>query len=151
DIDTFDMKQVEVMRGPQGALFGAGALGGAINYIPRAPDASGFDIAADLSGAIGHDRQFTMVAKGMVNVPLLRDVLAVRAVGYSTQIPGYLDNIGTGVADSNTHQFTGARGAIGLHLGESTTITAEGLYQRTFIGDIDYQTTTYGELQKASN
>jgi outer membrane receptor protein involved in Fe transport len=151
DIDAFDMTQVEVMRGPQGALFGAGALGGAINYIPHAPDSRAFAFSLDGSADIGKDRRIGRALKGMVNVPLIEDQAALRASGYTNAIPGYIDNIGTGRNDSNSHQLTGARVAASYAPLFGTTITAEGLYQRTFIGDLDYATTTYGEMKKASN
>jgi TonB-dependent Receptor Plug Domain len=79
DIDTFDLDRVEVLRGPQGTLFGSSTLGGLINYVAKTADPSKFDSSAEalLGGGRNQDGQVNYAVKDMVNVPI-SDVLAVR-------------------------------------------------------------------------
>ena len=92
DLKMLDMERVEALLGPQGTLYGAGTLGGAIRYLPNRPDPSrteleigGRTYALGQSDGIGYDLH------GVVNVPLVEDRLALRAaVGY-TDDPGFID------------------------------------------------------------
>jgi outer membrane receptor protein involved in Fe transport len=94
DIDTFDMARVEVLRGPQGTLYGASALGGVIKYVSNAPSADGFEgrlqgSVEDVAGAgLGYG------VTGMLNIPM-GDSFAVRASGFYRSTGGYIDTIGT--------------------------------------------------------
>jgi len=102
DPNLFDVERVEFLRGPQGTLFGSGSLSGALRILTRSPDLDEFDMSAlvDL-GLTGSDsiRQRYNV---MVNVPVVDDRLGLRAVGFYRNEEGYLDNVGTGVHNSNT-------------------------------------------------
>jgi iron complex outermembrane receptor protein len=95
DIDTFDMARVEVLRGPQGTLYGASALGGVIRYVANAPSTDGFEgrlrgAVEDVAGAgLGYG------VTGVVNIPM-GDSFAVRASGFYRSTGGYIDSIGTG-------------------------------------------------------
>lgn len=70
DIDTFDLDRVEVLRGPQGTLFGSSTLGGLINYVAKTADPGKFDSAAEalLGGGRNQDGQLNYAVKGMVNL-----------------------------------------------------------------------------------
>lgn len=102
DPNLFDVERVEFLRGPQGTLFGSGSLSGAMRILTKAPDLGDFDVSAlaDL-GLTGSD-SFRQRYNLMVNLPVVTDRLAVRAVGFYRNEEGYLDNIGTGVHNSNT-------------------------------------------------
>ncbi len=92
DLKLLDMQRVEVLRGPQGTLYGAGTLAGAIRYIPNRPDANKWE-------GLFHGRMFGMShsddpgfqTDGMINVPVIRDVLALRAVVGYYDTPGFID------------------------------------------------------------
>ena len=92
DLKMLDLERVEALLGPQGTLYGAGTLGGAIRYLPNRPDPSqtelevgGRTYALGQSDGIGYDLH------GVVNVPLVEDKLALRvALGY-TDDPGFID------------------------------------------------------------
>ena len=94
DIKLVDIERVEVLKGPQGTLYGAGSMGGTVRIIPNRPDLSelGGKVAASFSqtGEEGGDN--TMV-QGVINLPLIEDQLAVRAVVYQFDNDGYIDNI----------------------------------------------------------
>jgi outer membrane receptor protein involved in Fe transport len=111
DLLLLDVTQVEILKGPQGPLYGTGALGGVFHIVPRRPDLQQFDwqstlqwqqVRADDAGAGG---------SLMINAPLLRDRLAVRAVAYARTEPGWIDNAGAR-ADANDTRIQGARLAV---------------------------------------
>ncbi|MBN2971798.1 TonB-dependent receptor [Roseomonas aeriglobus] len=102
DPNLFDVERVEFLRGPQGTLFGSGSLSGAMRILTKSPDLNDFDRSAlvDL-GLTGKD-SFRQRYNSMINVPIVSDKLAIRAVGFYRNEEGYLDNVGTGVKNSNT-------------------------------------------------
>ncbi len=90
DLDPGDLQQIEVLRGPQGALFGANAVGGVLRYVTRAPDPSGFSGRIEVGGE-QTDGNFGAAVRGSVNIPL-GDELALRVSGFSRNDPGYIDD-----------------------------------------------------------
>ena len=89
-----DLKQIEVLRGPQGTLYGAGALGGALRIIPNSPELNNFSGAIEASGGrVDHSDGTPYSLKGMVNLPL-GDALAFRASGKYTYEPGFINVYG---------------------------------------------------------
>jgi outer membrane receptor protein involved in Fe transport len=89
NLDTFDMKRVEVLRGPQGTLYGAGTEGGLLKFVSNAPDFSGFDDAIE-AGVVSMDHGGVGTSiRAMANVALT-DNLAVRIVGFDVRTPGYI-------------------------------------------------------------
>lgn len=109
DIDTFDVDNVVVLRGPQGTLLGSGSLGGAINYQAARPDPAQF--AMHLQGTLDTVENGANgdAERVMLNVPIVSDKFGVRAVYANRNIAGYLDNIGTGQEDSNSTHIEGGR------------------------------------------
>ncbi|HTW34354.1 MAG TPA: TonB-dependent receptor [Rhizomicrobium sp.] len=91
NLDTFDMKQVEVLRGPQGTFYGAGAEGGLLRFVTNAPSTSGFDDAFQIDGMQVSNGGTGAAVRGMVNVAL-SDNLAVRVVGFEVRTPGYIND-----------------------------------------------------------
>jgi len=92
DLKMIDLERVEALLGPQGTLYGAGTLGGAIRYIPNRPDPSitevevgGRTYTLGQSDGIGYD------LFGVVNVPLIDDRMALRVAAGYTDDPGFID------------------------------------------------------------
>ena len=81
DPELYDLARVEVLRGPQGTLYGAGSMGGTVKLIPNAPDPSDFYGSAQttVSGTQGGGLNYG--EKAMVNLPLAADTMALRIVG----------------------------------------------------------------------
>ena len=104
DIDTFDLQRVEVLRGPQGTLFGTATLGGAVNYIinPVYLDTLDARLESSVSGT-QHSANVGYTVKEALNLPIVTNVLGVRITSIKRFDPGYLDNIGTGQKDSNSN------------------------------------------------
>jgi outer membrane receptor protein involved in Fe transport len=111
NLDTFDMQRIEVLRGPQGTLYGAGAEGGLLKFVTNAPDTRGFDDAFELGGITMNHGGVGSSVRGMVNVALTDD-LAVRAVGFDVRTPGYIDNATSGQKGVNNTTSFGGRVSI---------------------------------------
>jgi outer membrane receptor protein involved in Fe transport len=152
DIDTFDVSRVEVLRGPQGSLYGASSLGGAINYVAKEADASGMEAALETTlskTANAHSLGYT--GKAMVNVPLIKNELAARFVVSRREQPGYLDNIGIGKNGSNDNRITDGRVSLVWTPDAKTKFSWLSLWQSSFADDESYRMTRYGELARSTS
>lgn len=132
DLDLFDLNRVEVLRGPQGTLFGSGSLSGTVRYITNAPTTDGFEgvVEATASKVQGGDVGWDL--KGTVNAPI-NDQMALRVTAYNSQFPGFIDSIqpgGSTKKDVNDGYRRGVRAALSIQPTESLTITPRILYQK---------------------
>jgi iron complex outermembrane receptor protein len=93
DPNLYDLNRIEVLRGPQGTLYGSGSMGGTIKLVPNAPDPNAFDASAQLilGGTDGGDT-LNHTENAMVNLPLA-DTVALRLVGSSQVLSGWIDRI----------------------------------------------------------
>lgn len=92
DFNPVDIERVEVLKGPQGTLYGQGTMAGAIRYIPKRADATEF--TADVRGELSSQDESDGIATDVgitVNVPLIQDVLAIRANLDMLKEPGFID------------------------------------------------------------
>lgn len=104
DIDTVDMQAVEVLKGPQGTLFGGSALAGAVRYVPNAPDFTGFYGNAMLGyGSMTHSDDNSGEYSLSLNAPL-GESFAIRFAGAVRHYPGYIENAQTGQQDINGYR-----------------------------------------------
>ncbi len=88
ETEYFDLERIEVLRGPQGTLFGRNATSGVVNVITAKPDLSGFHAA----GEAEYGNYESIKVKGMVNVPI-GDTIGVRVAGYYLNRDGYTENV----------------------------------------------------------
>ncbi len=93
DLYTVDLQRVEVLAGPQGTLFGSSAMGGAVRYITNKPDASAFHSGFNASYAFTKSGKESVAGDAFINVPIIQDKLALRAVIYTDRQGGYIDNV----------------------------------------------------------
>ncbi|MFL6591695.1 MAG: TonB-dependent receptor [Luteimonas sp.] len=116
DLLPYDVDRVEVLRGPQGTLYGAGAMGGLIKYSMKKPDpgATEFRVGAGLSDGEGAGSLGWNYRLGM-NVPLVDDSVALRASYASNDIAGYVDNLVDGRKDINDGKQTSGRVSLLWH------------------------------------
>ncbi|MEJ2443621.1 MAG: TonB-dependent receptor [Exilibacterium sp.] len=92
ELDFYDMERVEVLRGPQGTLFGSGSLSGTVRYISREPRLDEFRATLEAGANAVTDGGLGGDLKGMANI-VLTDKAALRLVGYSTNYPGFIDAV----------------------------------------------------------
>jgi len=126
EIGLFDLERVEVLRGPQGTLYGAGSMAGTIRQVSRKPNLSEVEgvFEAGISNIAHGSSGYTI--KGLINAPVVEDKFGVRASAYYNDFGGYLDNILTGEKDINDGTSKGAK------------VSARGLIGENFIVDFSY-------------
>lgn len=98
DFDTFDVERVEVLRGPQGTLYGANSLGGTLKFVTAKPDTDGFEgrVRAGVDTVKGGDVGYS--GAGMLNIPL-SDRVAIRGSGFYRKSGGFIDSTGANGSD----------------------------------------------------
>jgi outer membrane receptor protein involved in Fe transport len=135
NIDTFDVSRIEVLKGPQGTLYGADALGGILKYVTNAPDLSKFSARAAAgtsfvdNGGEGYDLH------GMVNAPLGNN-LAFRVSAYDNNYPGFIDDPSRGLKDINGGQFYGGHAALLWQPTANFSVKLNALYQANTWNDL---------------
>jgi len=132
DLDFFDLSRVETLRGPQGTLFGSGSIGGTLRYITNQPEINSFDAKVEVNVNTKTDGGNGNHVKAMVNVPLVDDTLAMRAVVYRTGYAGFIDALGENGAleeDVNDGFRLGGRVALKYTPTENITITPRIILQ----------------------
>lgn len=133
-----EVERIEVLKGPQGTLYGASNLGGLVRIITKRPDTSTFSGSAggEIS-TVAHGEMGFMV-RGSVNVPVVKDQLAVTATGYYRRAGGFTDNVVTGSEDVNRSNLYGGRLALRYAPTSDFTIDLSGIYQN--IENLGYAT-----------
>ncbi len=130
DLDLFDLKRVETLRGPQGTLFGSGNIGGTIRYITNEAKLGVSEGTVELNANKISDGGSGGGLKAALNMPL-GDGLAMRVVGYNTKFGGWIDALGPGGGkDVNQGERTGGRLSFTIQPTKDVTITPRVLSQR---------------------
>jgi iron complex outermembrane receptor protein len=132
DLELVDLERFEVLRGPQGTLFGAGSLSGTLRYITAAPRLGEYEGSLELTALDGTGADFGGKVRGAVNIPL-GERAAVRIVGYRNELQGFIDAVqpdGSVDEDVDGGDKTGARIALRFEPNENITITPRIVYQK---------------------
>ncbi len=131
DLDFYDMNRVEVLRGPQGTLFGSGSLSGTVRYISNQPEIGSNEGSLQLGLSSVENGDFGFDAKGAINIPL-GETAAARIVAYHTEYAGFIDALqpGGGVnEDVNEGSRSGIRASLKFQPNDRLTITPRIIYQ----------------------
>jgi len=149
DPNLYDVQRIEILRGPQGTLYGSGSMGGTIKIVPNAPDTTAFDAGADVQGSGTGGGGANGRASAMLNVPI-NDQIAMRLVATQVYQSGWIDRIvvadfpppisptergnvlaepGSPVRDVNIFRQTSARLSMLFKPTDSLSITPSLLYQ----------------------
>jgi len=132
DLDLFDVSRVEVLRGPQGTLFGAGSLSGTVRYITNQPELGLSSVFGEVGGHWVGGGSPGSTAKLGYNVPL-GDRAALRLVGYSNRLGGWMDAVQpdfTVSHDVNGGDRAGLRAALRFEPSARVTVTPRLVVQR---------------------
>jgi iron complex outermembrane receptor protein len=132
DIDLFDMSRVEVLRGPQGTLFGAGSASGTMRYITNQPRIGQRETVAEVTANSVTDGELGGSAKVAVNTPL-GDTTALRLTAFYNKFGGFIDAVQPNLSvkeDVNGGDRTGARLALRMEPNDRLSVTPRVLYQK---------------------
>ena len=149
DLKLVDMQSVEILEGPQGTLYGSGALGGIVLLKPNMPS---FD---RLSGLVGAGTTVTWHGdagydlSGVLNAPLGSSA-ALRVVGYRSREGGYVDNRATGEKDVNDVDVRGGRATLTAELASDWFVDVSGVGQRIDGDDSQYADKNGSGLSRSS-
>lgn len=134
DPDVYDLERVEVLRGPQGTLYGASSMGGTVRIITKKPVLNVFEgrIEGRLSDTShgGTNKRID----GVLNVPLVDDLLALRMSAGYRRDAGWIDNVALGKNDVNTVEKTNARLQLLLAPSDDTSVILGFTYQKDELG-----------------
>jgi iron complex outermembrane receptor protein len=144
EISPYDMSRIEVLRGPQGTLFGSGSLAGAVRYITNKPDAGGFDASVEADVGVTDSDSYRRRLAGMINIPLAEEGAAVRVVAYDRDEDGYVRNSLRQVNHPDWAKAQGVRVSVLLEPTDALKLTGMYTNDRNDLGDISRYTARLG-------
>lgn len=136
DLNLFDVERLEVLRGPQGTLYGGGSMGGALRVIFNKPDAQAFSAAIEGQATATKGGSGGGFLKAMGNIPLVESKLALRVVAFTEDRPGYIDNVRLKTKDVNDSRAAGYRVLLGFTPTDDISIVGTAVHQRTEANDL---------------
>jgi iron complex outermembrane receptor protein len=156
DIDPGDLARVEVLRGPQGTLYGASSMGGLLKFVTVDPSTDGVSgrVQAGVS-SVYNGAELGYNARASVNIPL-SDTLAIRVSGFTREDPGYIDNPILHIDGINETRVSGGRLAAIWKPSQNLSLKFSALYQDSKgygLSDVDEPINGYagpplGDLQQ---
>jgi outer membrane receptor protein involved in Fe transport len=150
DLRLVDVEQVELMRGPQGPLYGLGSMGGIVRVVTHKPELSRFSAGAAVGAAVTRTGDPSYALDAMLNVPVAQDRLAVRGVGYVETAGGYVDNVGLGLKNVNGTARQGGRLAVTAALSPDWQLALGGVRQSMHSNDAQYIQGGVGGLRRST-
>ena len=154
DLDPSDLSRLEILKGPQGTIYGAGAVGGLVKFVTVDPD---FDtLSGRISAAVNSVRKGGegYALRAALNLPLVTDKLALRASGFRRKDAGYIDIVQSPTVsgkDVNEVKVSGGRLVLAGQLGENVRLDIQGIAQDTDVDGtnvIDVNATTLEPCQQ---
>ena len=150
DLRLADVQGIEVLRGPQGALYGGGSLSGVYRIVTRKPEFNLLQGALTVGAASTKTGSPSYEVEGMVNLPLVRDRAALRLVVYTEVEGGYLDDVNLRLSDVDATKRVGGRLALAVQLNDTWSVTVGGAVQQLDSNDTQYATPGPGRLRRAN-
>ncbi|GAA0662744.1 outer membrane receptor protein involved in Fe transport [Sphingomonas insulae] len=149
-LSLYDMDRIEVLEGPQGALYGAGAIGGIIRLVPHPVDLD--TVAADVSGGVSATRGGAAGGDiaAMVNLPLSGGAAGLRAVAYRSREGGYIADVRRALRNVNTTITSGGRADLRVRPASGWTMDAGVVLQSVASADLQYAERGAPPLSRAS-
>lgn len=137
DLELVDIRDVDILRGPQGALYGAGSIGGIVQIESNPVDLFNYGFAAAVESESVQSGHSGSNLEAIANFPIVQGVLGVRAVAYDQELGGWLDNPTIGATDTNSVRRRGGR-VTTTFSGGDWDISAFGVYQTIDAQDSQY-------------
>ena len=146
DLRLVDMERVEILKGPQGPLYGSGALGGIYHMVTRKPELSGYSGSFRLIGEAVEHGSPGAGGEAVLNVPVVDGKLAVRGVGYFLHSGGWVDNLGRN-RNANQTKTAGGRLAVRWQPTSDWTVDVTGVLQDMNSKDSQYVTAAHATVR----
>lgn len=134
DPDIYDVERVEVLKGPQGTLYGSGSMGGTVRIIGRKPLLNRVEAALESTFGTISAGGTTRRLDGVVNIPIVEDRIAFRASAGFRHDEGWINDLPRNRKDANTVEKRNARAQLLLQPTDQTSIIVGVLYQKDDIG-----------------
>jgi outer membrane receptor protein involved in Fe transport len=150
NLNLYDVDRIEVLEGPQGALYGAGSIGGVIRLAPHPADLHGSAASVEVGSSVTQHGGLGYDLAGMVNLVPSEGRIAFRAIAYRSVEPGYIDDPGRNVTNVNRIYETGARASVRVHPLDGWTADAGIFVQRGRQPDLQYSLTEGSPLTRRS-
>ena len=150
DLRLVDIAAVEVMRGPQGALYGGASMSGVYRIVTRKPQFNIWSGSLLLGAATTQAGAPSGEADAVLNIPLTPDKTALRLVAYDEYDGGYIDNVALRVKNIDGVSRSGGRASLRSLLDSNWTLTIGGALQRIASNDTQYVARGGGRLHKAN-
>ncbi len=151
DLDPADLRRVEVLKGPQGTTYGAGAVGGLVRYVTVPANTQKFSGVASVGGSSIDGGGKGSSVRAAINVPLVKDVLGVRISAFDRTEGGYIDNPINGKDNINEARIKGARVALDWKIAQDWSLRAWALTQNFYsdgVGSEDVVAPSLAPLNK---
>ncbi|WP_243446534.1 TonB-dependent receptor [Sphingosinicella microcystinivorans] len=151
DPNLYDVERVEFLRGPQGTLFGSNSLAGAMRILTRSPDLDEFQASASVDLGLTGSSSVRQRYNAMLNVPLMTDQLGLRVTGYYRNEDGWIDNVGTGIKDSNSLEAYGGRAILLMQPSDRMKVKLLASYENSKPADSALTNPTLGRFTRRSD
>jgi iron complex outermembrane receptor protein len=145
----YDADRIEILEGPQGTLYGAGSMAGLVRITPHAPELNAASGEAWIGGTLTAYGSPGGDVGGIANIPLVRDRVALRVVGYAARDGGYIDDAMRG-RDVNRTNTVGGRATLRAAVGDEWTLDVGGIVQDIRNRDAQYAERDQPILTRAS-
>jgi outer membrane receptor protein involved in Fe transport len=136
NFETFDLQRVEVLRGPQGTLYGANTEGGLVKFVTKPPDLYGYYGAIEIGGQAVDGGSDALLLKGMANFPLVTDKLALRIMAFDDGIPGFINDPLLGLHAVDRGRTWGVRPSLLVQPTEALTLRLTAFMQQLNLGGL---------------
>jgi iron complex outermembrane receptor protein len=150
DLRLIDVERVEVLRGPQGALYGGGSLSGVYRIVTNKPMFNVWSALTSATVAATESGSPSSKVEGVANLPLVTDRAALRLAAYADVDGGYVDDVNLRLSNVDRTTRRGGRAALALQLDDTWSLTVSAAEQNLSSTDTQYTTPGLGGLRRAN-
>lgn len=150
DLKLIDIDRVELLRGPQGTLYGTGPIGGVVHIVTRQPDFTGRTLDLSLTQSRTHGGGPNSDYSVTGNLPLFDGAVAIRGTYYQEEFGGYINDVSLNLPSVNDGARHGGRLALAAQVAPGWVATAGIVHQKIATEDTHYVFRTLGGLKRAN-
>lgn len=151
NLTLYDLEQIEVLKGPQGTLYGEGAMGGAIRMTLAGPDPTAFSARGELVGSFTGEGGLNNAVRAALNIPLVRERTALRLVGTYRDDEGFIDNIARDEKKANSSSDFSVRALLSTSFSDRVEMEVMSLVSSVEDDDFPTIDSGLGDLEMDSS